>query len=278
MPTVEQLKLQKEKVEHYCLAIAEDKESGLAELRKATPAMQGNVYALALAREVISINDVPPKLAKDVAERYLKEAAWRERDVAADRGTEVHDLAERLTQGEILSVPDELANHIHVWRQFVDDWEMEFIETEFTVFYPKFNYAGTGDFLARSGRMPEWGVILGDYKTSKSGIWPDIALQLAALKYAAFIGRCSDCATYGDLCTHPASACYEDFTTLKAIETCVGVQITDEGYQVVPVRVTDATYQIFLSAINVHKWKTEAEKWALDLKTYPFTPRRELTQ
>jgi hypothetical protein len=276
VPTVEQLKLNKEKVEHYCLSIASDKEAGIRHLKAtATKAMQGDVYALALARDIISIDDVPPKLSSDVAERYLKEAAWRERDVAADRGTEVHDLAERLTQGEKLDVPPELSNHILSWRQFVDEWEMEFIETEFTVFHPEFNYAGTGDFLARSGIRPEWGVILGDYKTSKSGIWPDIALQLAALKYAKFIGRCNACADFGPACLHPADRCYEDFETLKSVQTCVGVQITEEGFQVVPVRVTDATFQIFLSAINVHKWKTEAENWALDLKSHPFTPRKE---
>lgn len=273
MPTVEQLKLRKQKIEMYVVNIATNGPSnGLAAMeidikkRLVGPDIRIDVMALALARRVIGVEHIPPRYAKDVTEKWLKEASNRERDVAADRGTEVHNLAERLSNGEILTVPEELAEYIRSWQQFRNDWQIRIVATEFTVFNPEHNYAGTGDLLFRSDMHPELGLILGDYKTSKSGIWPDIALQLAALKYGKFIGRCLTSPVFHE--NHDQCLLTED--PVPEIQTCVGIQITDTGYQVVPVHVDIATFHTFLSGITVAKWKTKGEKWALDKDTYPF--------
>lgn len=273
MPTVEQLKLRKEKIDMYVNEIGvHGPGDGLAAMeadikkKLVGASIRIDVMALALAQRRIGVEHIPARYAKDVTEKWLKEASDRERDVAADRGTEVHDLAERISQGEVVKVPEELGSHIKSWQAFHDDWDIEIVDTEFTVFNPEHNYAGTGDLLFRSRRYPELGLILGDYKTSKSGIWPDIALQLAALKYGKFIGRCLTNPIYHT--NHDNCQLIED--AIPAIDTCVGIQITDTGYQVVLVNVSMATFYTFLSGITVAKWKTEGEKWALDKDTYPF--------
>lgn len=274
MPTVEQLKLRKEKIEHYCAGIAIHKYEGLEQLdrdiktKMATASIRIAVLALALARGFIEVGDIPAKLADEVCEKWLKEAGDRERDIAADRGTEVHDLAERLAQGEVVDVPAELAGHIRSWYAFVERWKMRFIATEFTVFHLKYGYAGTGDFLGYSELHPEWGLILGDYKTSVSGIWADICLQLAAIRFAQFIGRCKDKPDFHT--DHSQCEFLTDSTTLPKVKTCVGVQITELGFQVVPARAGKAHFNTFLSGLNVAKWKTEGEQLALDKDSFPF--------
>lgn len=274
MPTIEQMKLRKEKIEHYVGLITVHKYDGLDELDRdikakfTTPTIRIDVLALALARNVITVDDIPPTLADQVCEKWLKEAAWRERDVAADRGTEVHLLAERISQGEVIDIPPELAGHIQAWRAWRDHWKMRFVLTEFTVFDLEHGYAGTGDFLAYSDLKPDWGLILGDYKTSESGIWPDISLQLAGLRFAKFIGRCKSNLEYHT--DHSSCELATDHTTLPKVKTTIGVQITGKGFQVVPARTTKAHFNTFLSGINVAKWKTEGEKFALDKESFPF--------
>jgi hypothetical protein len=212
------------------------------------------VLAFALAEGLITIDDIPPKLAADVNERLVKEEPMRVRNTAADKGTEVHDLVERIDNGEAVDVPPELTGHVESWRQCKHHYGFRTELTEFSVFSPTHDYAGTGDWLGYSDLFPEWGLILADYKTSESGIWPDIALQLAALKYADFIGV-ADEGENGKV--------YKE-RPIPKIKTCLGIQVTGEGYKVVPVNVSQGTFKVFLSAINVARWKTQFEQFALE--------------
>lgn len=120
--------------------------------------------------------------ALTVSERLerLKKARYEDLDKAARRGTEVHDLAERLVQGLEVDVPDELAGHVESYVKFLDDFEPEPILVETVVASRRWRYAGTLDLVARiNGEV--W--IL-DVKTTRSGIFPDVALQIAAYRHA----------------------------------------------------------------------------------------------
>lgn len=110
----------------------------------------------------------------------LKKCRYEDLDKAARRGTEVHSLAEKLVQGQQVEVPEELAGHVEAYVRFLDDFEPEPILVETTVGSRKWRYAGTLDLVARiAGEV--W--IL-DAKTSRSGIFPDNALQLAMYRHA----------------------------------------------------------------------------------------------
>jgi hypothetical protein len=226
-----------------------------------------DVYALALARGYIKPSDVPPNKAREVAEKFLKKAPDRIRDDKGRIGTEVHGIIEELTFGEVVEFNQERLNHIKAWRQFMRDWDMEILMTEFVV--EGDDWMGTGDFLGRSRRYPELGLILGDYKTSESGIWEDIALQLAGLRYGNYIIECL-AKPHPDGYEHKLSDVRKRTDILPRIDSFIGVQIVEGGYQVDQVNVTEATFKVFQAALIVATWKTDYEKFAL--KRGKFVP------
>lgn len=111
----------------------------------------------------------------------LKRARYFDLDQAAKRGTEVHAIAEKLSHGEEVEVPDELAGHVESAVKFFDDWKPEVILAETTVASRKWGYAGTCDWVYR---FPDGSVKIGDFKTSRSGIFGEVAMQLGAYRYA----------------------------------------------------------------------------------------------
>lgn len=115
----------------------------------------------------------------------LKKARFESRDEAARRGTEVHDLAEKLTNGEEVDVPEEIAGYVESAVKFLDDFKVQPILTEATVAHRKGNYAGTLDLVFRSPLFPGK-TFISDWKTNRSGIYGETALQLAAYRYADF--------------------------------------------------------------------------------------------
>jgi hypothetical protein len=117
----------------------------------------------------------------------MMKARFDDRDTAAARGTKVHSLAEKLIRGEKVSVPDELRGHVESCVRFMNEWDVEPVLTEFTAISYTHGYAGTGDLVADLAhevyldRTERW--IL-DYKTSRSGVFGETALQLAGYRYA----------------------------------------------------------------------------------------------
>lgn len=122
-----------------------------------------------------------------VAERLakLKKARYEDRDNAARRGTEVHSIGERLVKGERLQVPEELRGHAEAYVRFLDEWNVQPVLVEFVVASYKYGYAGTADLIADltmpDGQVMRW---LLDIKTTRSGVFGETALQLAAYRYA----------------------------------------------------------------------------------------------
>lgn len=113
--------------------------------------------------------------------KVLKAARYEDRDQAAKRGTEVHALAERLMLGQEVDVPDALRGHVESYVRFLDDYNPEPVLTEVTVVNYTHGYAGTLDMVFHQGDGRN---ILADIKTTRSGIYGETALQLAAYRYA----------------------------------------------------------------------------------------------
>lgn len=113
----------------------------------------------------------------------LKQSPYTDRDQAANRGTEVHALAEKLIHGEEVDVPEELAGHIDSYVRFLDKWQPKPVLVEATVASRKWKYAGTLDVVYD---LPDGRRVIADVKTSRSGIFGETALQISAYRYAEF--------------------------------------------------------------------------------------------
>ncbi len=122
--------------------------------------------------------------------KTLEKARFQSRDEAAARGTAVHALAEQIVDGKEVDVPDELAGHVQSAVRFLDEWKVRPILNEATVWHEQGHYGGTLDGVMTSDvwddRTGEKRVILFDWKTNRSGIYGETALQLSAYGNAQF--------------------------------------------------------------------------------------------
>lgn len=154
---------------------------------------------------------------------YLKETPWQKRDDAAARGTEVHDLAERVVNGESVQVPEHLADLVTGYVEWLDAFQVEPILTEQAAANRKWQYAGKFDAIVRMGNGPLAGAtVLVDWKTSK-GVYGETGLQTAAYARCEFYGEDGD--------EHPMPAI--DATAVVHIQpgesTCYALSPTPEA-------------------------------------------------
>lgn len=178
-------------------------------------------------------------LRPDTAYYHLKQTPWEDRDAAANRGTEVHRYAEAIVNGTPMDdPPEELVGHIDALAQFLIDWQPQFAHLEVVVGSREYRYMGTADFI---GYIPSLGFVLGDYKTSRSGVYPETALQLAAYRYAEFI-----VAADGEV-------------PMPEVDGCVAVHVTGEGYEVIPIVADEETFASFLYVQQVHEFQKRAK-------------------
>ena len=157
----------------------------------------------------------------------LKDVPWQQRDEAANRGTEVHDFAERIVKGEEVDVPEALVGHVESAIAFLEEWQIEPVLVEAVVGSRRHQYAGKLDLVADSRNAPR---AIFDYKTSKSGIYAETAYQLSAYANAEFYGERGDEKPMVDL----------------GIEAAYGVHVRADGYDVYPLKFGDDVFAEFV--------------------------------
>lgn len=169
----------------------------------------------------------------------LKGVHWEDRDRAANRGTEVHGLAERIVKGEEVTVPDELVGHVDSYIKFLDDWQVQPVIVEGVCGHRRHRWMGTFDLVADL-HGERW---LLDLKTSRSGIFGETALQLAAYRHAEF---------YID----PDGA----EQPMPEVERVGAIWCRADGYDLIPVEADDGVYRMFQYAQMVARFTTELGK------------------
>jgi hypothetical protein len=160
----------------------------------------------------------------------LKQAPYTDRDTAAKRGTEVHSLAEKLIHGEEVDVPEELAGHVDSYVRFLDDWKPQPVLTEVVVGSRRWRYAGSLDLIAD---LPDGRRVIADVKTTRSGIYGETALQVAAYRYAEF---------YLD-----AEGNEQSMADL-GITDAFAIHVTGNGYSVHPLAADEDAFKTFQHA------------------------------
>ncbi len=182
--------------------------------------------------------DVLMQIERDAAVDMLKGAIRRKRDRAADLGSVIHAFIEALVTGAPApSLEEEHRPFIRAVEGFLDEFDPEFVVVEGTVFSsdfpPELRYGGTFDFLARvDGKL-----LLGDYKTG-SGVYDEVALQLAALRHAEELWD-----------RHTG-----ELSPMPEVDACVAVHLRPEGFALHVVRADELAYQAFLGLRQAWPW------------------------
>lgn len=204
--------------------------------------------------EVVSISLRDPGAAID----FLKRSPDRFTAAAADNGTEVHGIFETLARGETLGrVHPDMKPYIDVFSGFEKQFKPEFLFLEETVWSETHGYAGSFDFIARvtdPGTSEEMTVV-GDWKTTRSGVHTEVALQETAYANADYIvrpdgGRVPIPKLDGGIVVHVAAADKNDPTS-----PIVG--------KVVPLRIDDDLFDVFKALMVVWEWDRETQKTVL---------------
>lgn len=162
-----------------------------------------------------------------VADRLepIKRARYEASSEAKIRGTEVHELAHRLTLGEEVDVPDDRRDLVDAALAFLDDWEVRELMVEEPVYSRRHGYAGTPDLIAILGDGQTW---LLDYKTgAKARVYLEHVLQLAAARYADF-----------------AMLDGREVPVPKVDKTGI-VLLKSDGYELVPVEADERAFWTF---------------------------------
>lgn len=183
-----------------------------------------------------------------LSERFkrLKNAPNGERDAGRARGTKVHKLAVKLADGEKVTVPPAISGHVEAYVRFLDRYDVDPVLSEFTVVSYEHGYAGTADGVidvtVTDGIREAWPdladrerIRLGDdIKASKSGIFGEVALQLAAYFFADFY-------VDDDGAEQP----------IPEVDAYAALWVTADGCRIVPVTVGPDQHRDFLYAAQV---------------------------
>lgn len=143
--------------------------------------------------EVVSISMKDPQAAID----FLKRSPDRFTRKAADTGTAAHDIFEQMARayipGESVKTPrvhPEIAIFAQWFAEFLEECQPEFLFLEETVWNDEEGYAGSFDACATITRGELAGqTLFFDWKTTRSGVHEEVALQLAAYRFAPSIIR-----------------------------------------------------------------------------------------
>ncbi len=180
---------------------------------------------------------------KRAAIDFLKRSPDRDTAQAADAGTDVHELFERMARGETLGrVHPTLLPYVDIFRGFEAQFQPEFLHLEETVWSETHGYAGSLDFIARIKDPDTKDVltVVGDWKTTRSGVHAEVAIQETAYAKADYIIR-------------PDGSQVE----IPALDTGIVVHARPEGGAVVPALINDRLFEIFLALKEVWEWDRE---------------------
>ncbi len=132
-------------------------------------------------------------LAGDDLHKWLKTEPLRQRDSAGNIGDLVHGYAEDFMRAgltveemheKLEAIEDKKVRaRVKQFVQWVEDFRVEPIAVEVTIYNDEHGYAGSCDLIAH---VPGYGVVLVDLKTSK-GIYGSVALQAIAYARGEYI-------------------------------------------------------------------------------------------
>lgn len=197
-------------------------------------------YAVDNLGEVVGIAMRDRQAAIDL----MKGAPRRFTSKAADVGTDAHDIFEKMAGGES---PGRLHPDLKVYAdhfgEFLDEFQPEFLHLEQTVWSDTHNYAGSFDAVMRV----QGETVGADWKTTRSGVHAEVAIQLSAYRFADYI-------------LDPAGG--ENIEIPKWDGGAV-LHVRPEGWKLVPVKCDEEIFQYFLYLRRIFEWDREVKNAVL---------------
>ena len=192
---------------------------------------------------------------RDGAIRWLKGLPYAKRDAAGDIGTLVHTWIEAHSLRKPMPKPPlPVKPYLEAFKAFTTDFDPAFTATEASVYNRTQSYAGTLDSICTL-KLPlndQPGTYILDAKSGK-GVYPEVGLQLAAYRFAEFIGL-------PDGSEAP----------MPNVDGALCLHLTPEGYKLIEVRADDEIYTAFLYAREVFRFCTDTSKTVLGLEYGPL--------
>lgn len=203
--------------------------------------------------------DVARRALKDREQllRDIKAVHRNARDNAADLGTRVHERAEAMALRAPFPADPQVDPYARQLALFWERWDVnldrDIVATEITFAHRGLGYAGTGDLMVWLPTGPDrsrelW---LLDYKTSAkrpaSSVYPEYAMQLAALRYAEVVWLPDD----------------TDAAVPKIQRTAV-LNLRQRSHALVPMPGDRRAFRAFRGALETTKWLHAAAD-----ETYP---------
>ena len=180
------------------------------------------------------------KVTHKGAVSVLKAKPWEERDRAAERGSTVHAVIEKMLAGEPYAVEAATFPWVAAARRFVDEVRPEPRLTEVSIYNDEHLYAGSADFTGQLRGYPELGGnVLVDWKTGR-GVYDDMAVQLVAYAKGGYYLDGAD----REQEWRPPSA--------AAI-----VHLGPDGYQVYRSPLRQDLWRVFLAALDIRRWQQD---------------------
>jgi hypothetical protein len=176
---------------------------------------------------------------RQAAVDLLKGAPRRSTAGSAEVGTAVHDLFERLAKGETVGrVHPDYRSYVEHFEEFLAEFEPEFLFMEETVWNGTVGYAGSFDAIAKIGGE----TLVLDWKTTKSGVHAEVAIQLASYRHAEYLVR-------------------PDGTRvpMPKIDGGAVLHVRPEGWGLYPVRCDEEIFEFQKHLREVFRWDKEVK-------------------
>ena len=171
----------------------------------------------------------------DAAIDFLKRAPDRNTRKAADIGTAAHGVFESLALGNPLgTITPDLEPFARQFEDYLAAVQPKYLRTEDTVWSDKHAYAGSFDAFAEIQGERCWL----DNKTTRSGVYADVALQLAAYRQADYL---MDGET-GEQLIQPKG------------DRGLVVHVRPEGWALYEVPIGDDVFEFFLHLRQTFTW------------------------
>jgi hypothetical protein len=207
----------------------------------------------------------------DAAVAWLMGARERPRKgerTAKQLGTEIHEACETYAlTGQRPTVDEEVRPFLDQFEAWCQRFQPVYEAAEMTVYSPTYGYAGTLDAILKVAGLR----VVTDYKSSKKDRddkgrprepWPDVALQLAAYRYADFAGpwRTRRYSYYGRRYYLLGADERVDAVEIPEVDGGLCLYLTPERCEAYPVRCDEHVFEAFLYAIERAHWSLETAR------------------